>query len=144
MLTIARTLMGNVDLLLLDEPSEGLAPIVVASLIDKIRELKATGLSIVLAEQSLDVVLSLSDPCYVLERGPSFSRGRQTPSEAIQRYWKGFFRSDSFLINRAIGWQLPVPTGQSLYSSEYNVGVGDITWLVRAIGPPKTVLESRI
>jgi branched-chain amino acid transport system ATP-binding protein len=69
MLTIARTLMGNPELLLLDEPSEGLAPMVVADLAEKIRELKAAGLSIVLAEQNLDFVLSLSDRCYVLEKG---------------------------------------------------------------------------
>ena len=69
MLTIARTLMGNPELLLLDEPSEGIAPIVVASIEQKIGELKAAGMSIVLAEQNLDFVLSLSDRCYVLEKG---------------------------------------------------------------------------
>ncbi|HSV83130.1 MAG TPA: ABC transporter ATP-binding protein [Ramlibacter sp.] len=69
MLTIARTLMGNPDLILLDEPSEGIAPLVVASIGKKIRELKAAGLSIVLAEQNLDFVLALSDRCYVLEKG---------------------------------------------------------------------------
>src|SRR5262249_56311033 len=51
MLTIARTLMGNPDLLLLDEPSEGLAPLVVEALLAKIAELKAQGLTILLAEQ---------------------------------------------------------------------------------------------
>jgi branched-chain amino acid transport system ATP-binding protein len=69
MLTIARTLMGNPELLLLDEPSEGLAPMIVDDLAEKIRELKAAGLSIILAEQNLDFVLSLSDSCYVLEKG---------------------------------------------------------------------------
>jgi branched-chain amino acid transport system ATP-binding protein len=69
MLTIARTLMGNPELLLLDEPSEGLAPRIVEILAEKIQELKAAGLSIVLAEQNLDFVLSLSDRCYVLEKG---------------------------------------------------------------------------
>lgn len=69
MLTIGRTLMGNPELLLLDEPSEGLAPIVVGALADKIAELKASGLSIVLAEQNLDFILSLSDRCYVFEKG---------------------------------------------------------------------------
>lgn len=69
MLTIGRTLMGNPELLLLDEPSEGIAPIVVANIEKKIKELKAGGLSIVLAEQNLDFVLSLSDRCYVLEKG---------------------------------------------------------------------------
>jgi branched-chain amino acid transport system ATP-binding protein len=69
MLTIARTLMGNPELLLLDEPSEGLAPLVVEMLGENIRELKAAGLSIILAEQNLDFVLELSDRCYVLEKG---------------------------------------------------------------------------
>jgi len=69
MLTIARTLMGNPELLLLDEPSEGLAPLVVDMLGEKIAELKHAGLSIVLAEQNLDFVLALSERCYVLEKG---------------------------------------------------------------------------
>ncbi|RJF86314.1 ABC transporter ATP-binding protein [Oleomonas cavernae] len=69
MLTIGRTLMGNPELLLLDEPSEGVAPIIVAGIEKKIRELKEAGLSIILAEQNLDFVLALSDRCYVLEKG---------------------------------------------------------------------------
>jgi branched-chain amino acid transport system ATP-binding protein len=69
MLTIGRTLMGNPELLLLDEPSEGVAPLVVRQIERKIRELKHAGLSIVLAEQNLDFVLALSDRCYVLEKG---------------------------------------------------------------------------
>lgn len=69
MLTIGRTLMGNPELILLDEPSEGIAPLVVANIGSKIRELKAAGISIVLAEQNLDFVLALSDRCYVLEKG---------------------------------------------------------------------------
>ncbi|HZU88139.1 MAG TPA: ABC transporter ATP-binding protein [Stellaceae bacterium] len=69
MLTIARTLVGNPELLLLDEPSEGLAPLVVALLRDKIAELKAQGLTILLAEQGIDFALSLADRVYVLEKG---------------------------------------------------------------------------
>jgi branched-chain amino acid transport system ATP-binding protein len=69
MLTIARTLMGNPELLLLDEPSEGLAPIVVETLRSKITELKAQNLTIVLAEQGVDFSLSLADRVYVLEKG---------------------------------------------------------------------------
>ena len=61
MLTIARTLMGNPELLLLDEPSEGLAPLVVEMLRDKIGELKAQGLTILLAEQGVDFSLALAD-----------------------------------------------------------------------------------
>jgi branched-chain amino acid transport system ATP-binding protein len=69
MLTIARTLMGNPELLLLDEPSEGLAPLVVDTLRDKIGELKAQGLTILLAEQGVDFALALADRVYVLEKG---------------------------------------------------------------------------
>ena len=69
MLTIARTLMGNPELLLLDEPSEGLAPLVVDTLFAKIGELKAQGLTIVLAEQGVDFSLALADRVYVLEKG---------------------------------------------------------------------------
>ncbi len=69
MLTIGRTLMGNPELLLLDEPSEGLAPIIVELLRDRIGQLKQTGLSIVLAEQNLDFVLALADRVYILEKG---------------------------------------------------------------------------
>jgi branched-chain amino acid transport system ATP-binding protein len=69
MLTIARTLAGNPELLLLDEPSEGLAPLVVDMLRDKIAELKAQGLTILLAEQRVDFALALADRVYVLEKG---------------------------------------------------------------------------
>jgi branched-chain amino acid transport system ATP-binding protein len=69
MLTIARTLMGNPELLLLDEPSEGLAPRVVQMLLEKTRELKAQGLTILLAEQGVDFSLALADRVYVLEKG---------------------------------------------------------------------------
>ena len=69
MLTIARTLTGNPELLLLDEPSEGLAPLIVDQLRDKIAELKAQGLTILLAEQRVDFALALADRVYVLEKG---------------------------------------------------------------------------
>ncbi|HVC53419.1 MAG TPA: ABC transporter ATP-binding protein [Stellaceae bacterium] len=69
MLTIARTLMGNPELLLLDEPSEGLAPLVVQALLKQIGELKRQGVTILLAEQGVDFCLALADRVYVLERG---------------------------------------------------------------------------
>ena len=69
MLTIARTLMGNPELLLLDEPSEGLAPLVVDHLQAQIGRLKAEGLTILLAEQNVDFSLALADRVYVLEKG---------------------------------------------------------------------------
>ena len=69
MLTIARTLMGNPTLLLLDEPSEGLAPLVVDHLGEQIARLKAAGLTILLAEQNTEFSLGLADRVYVLEKG---------------------------------------------------------------------------
>jgi len=69
MLTIARTLMGNPELLLLDEPSEGLAPLVVQMLFEKIAELRTKGLTILLAEQGVGFSLGLADRVYVLEKG---------------------------------------------------------------------------
>jgi branched-chain amino acid transport system ATP-binding protein len=69
MLTIARTLMGNPELLLLDEPSEGLAPLVVDHLKEQIAGLKRAGLTILLAEQNVDFCLDLADRVYVLEKG---------------------------------------------------------------------------
>jgi len=69
MLTIARTLMGNPSLLLLDEPSEGLAPLVVDHLREQIARLKHEGLTILLAEQNTEFSLALADRVYVLEKG---------------------------------------------------------------------------
>jgi len=69
MLTIARTLMGNPELLLLDEPSEGLAPVIVENLLTQVQRLKREGLTILLAEQGVEFSLSLADRVYVLEKG---------------------------------------------------------------------------
>jgi branched-chain amino acid transport system ATP-binding protein len=69
MLTIARTLMGSPDVLLLDEPSEGLAPLVVQMLGEQLGGLKETGLTMILAEQNVHFVGELGDRVYVLEKG---------------------------------------------------------------------------
>ena len=69
MLTIARTLMGNPEVLLLDEPSEGLAPLVVANLRQQLRRLKSSGLTMVLAEQNVRFVSDLGDRVYIIEKG---------------------------------------------------------------------------
>jgi branched-chain amino acid transport system ATP-binding protein len=79
MLTIARCLMGNPRLVLLDEPSEGLAPRVVELLRDQVKLLKETGISLVLAEQNLAFVLYLSDFCHIMEKGEIKYSG--TPAE---------------------------------------------------------------
>lgn len=69
MLTIARTLMGNPRLLLLDEPSEGLAPLIVKELENQVRSLKTEGMPIILSEQNSSFVMRLSDRAYILEKG---------------------------------------------------------------------------
>lgn len=69
MLAIARALMGTTAVLLMDEPSEGLAPIIVRELRDVILELKKTGLAILLAEQNVKMALSACDRHYILEKG---------------------------------------------------------------------------
>ena len=69
MLAIARTLMGNPSLLLLDEPSEGLAPLVVQGILEQLRLLKQTGVTILLSEQNLKFSLQLADRVYIIEKG---------------------------------------------------------------------------
>jgi len=69
MLTIARTLMGSPSVLLLDEPSEGLAPLVVEMLAAQLARLKGTGLTMLLAEQNVHFVSELGDRVYILEKG---------------------------------------------------------------------------
>lgn len=69
MLTIVRTLMGNPSAILLDEPSEGLAPVIVDQMAETIIDLKARGLSILLSEQNLHFSTRVSDRAYIIERG---------------------------------------------------------------------------
>jgi branched-chain amino acid transport system ATP-binding protein len=69
MLTVARTLMGNPLLVLLDEPSEGVAPVIVEQMANTIIELKKEGLSILLSEQNLHFAEIVSDRVYMLEKG---------------------------------------------------------------------------
>jgi len=69
MLTVARTLMGNPFLVLLDEPSEGVAPLIVEQMAQMIMALKAQGVSILLSEQNMHFAELVSDRAYVLEKG---------------------------------------------------------------------------
>jgi branched-chain amino acid transport system ATP-binding protein len=88
MLTIARTLMGNPEVLLLDEPSEGLAPLVVDHLRGQIARLKREGLTILLAEQNVNFSLELADRVYILEKGRIRYQGAATElraDEALRR-----------------------------------------------------------
>jgi branched-chain amino acid transport system ATP-binding protein len=69
MLTIARTLMGNPDMVLLDEPSEGLAPVIVEEMADAVLAMKAEGIAVLLSEQNLAFAGAVCDRAYVIERG---------------------------------------------------------------------------
>lgn len=79
MVAIARTLMGNPDLLLLDEPSEGLAPLMIGALLRRLRILKETGATVLLAEQNLRFATELADRTYIIEKGEIRYHG--TPAE---------------------------------------------------------------
>jgi branched-chain amino acid transport system ATP-binding protein len=76
MLTIARTLMGNPTLLLLDEPSEGLAPMVTKMIEEQIMVLKKEGFTILLSEQNSSFALNVSDRAYILEKGHVLWQGQ--------------------------------------------------------------------
>lgn len=69
MLTIARTLMGNPDAVLLDEPSEGLAPVIVEQMAEAVLRMKQEGIAVLLSEQSLDFAAAVADRALVIERG---------------------------------------------------------------------------
>ena len=69
MLTIARTLMGNPLCVLLDEPSEGVAPVIVDQMVEAIRGLKAAGVAILLSEQNLHFAMDVADRAYIIEKG---------------------------------------------------------------------------
>jgi len=79
MLTLARTMMGNPELVIIDEPTEGLAPFIVALVADFLRELKGRGTSILLIEQKLTIALEISQRVYVMGHGHVVFEG--TPEE---------------------------------------------------------------
>ncbi len=82
MLTIARTLMGNPEAVLLDEPSEGLAPVIVEQMADAVLRMKAEGIAVLLSEQSLDFAATVADHAYVIERGTIRFQGSMAALEA--------------------------------------------------------------
>jgi branched-chain amino acid transport system ATP-binding protein len=90
MLTIGRALMTNPDFLLLDEPTEGLAPLVVKMLADQIASLKQTGLTVLLAEQNQEVALGLADRGYIIDNGVIRYSGTiddlRADEEVLKRY----------------------------------------------------------
>ena len=84
MLTVARTLMGNPFLVLLDEPSEGVAPVIVEQMANMIVALKAQGVSILLSEQNLHFASLVCDRAYVLEKGQIRFEGSMADLESNQ------------------------------------------------------------
>ncbi len=85
MLTIGRALMGNPDVLLLDEPTAGLSPLVVKMLGDQIRRLRAEGETILLAEQNAEFALRLADRVYVIDKGAICYEGLSAELRADER-----------------------------------------------------------
>ncbi|WOB11017.1 ABC transporter ATP-binding protein [Piscinibacter gummiphilus] len=90
MLTLCRTLMGDPDLIMIDEPTEGLAPKIVELVAEYLKELKRRGISVLLVEQKLTIALEISERCYVMGHGQVVFEG--TPSQlradaAIRKEW---------------------------------------------------------
>ena len=79
MVAVARTLLGNPSLLLLDEPSEGLAPLVVETILQRLKRLKDAGTTVLMSEQNLRFATELADRIFIIERGEIRYRG--SPSE---------------------------------------------------------------
>ena len=79
MLTLCRTLMGDPDLIMIDEPTEGLAPKIVELVAEYLKELKNRGVSVLLVEQKLTIALQISERCYVMGHGSIVFEG--TPAE---------------------------------------------------------------
>ena len=79
MLTLCRTLMGDPDLIMIDEPTEGLAPMIVELVAEYLKELKERGISVLLIEQKLTIALEISQRCYVMGHGSIVFEG--TPAE---------------------------------------------------------------
>lgn len=90
MLTLCRSLMGDPDLIMIDEPTEGLAPAIVALVADYLRALKDKGISVLLVEQKLAIALDISQRVYVMGHGAIVFEG--TPAElrqdaALRKEW---------------------------------------------------------
>ena len=90
MLSIARALMLNPVVLLLDEPSEGLAPIIVQEVIDVLKHLKGAGLAILLVEQNLSVALAIADRNHVMNKGEICFTGHSAELEKSESVLRNY------------------------------------------------------
>ena len=90
MLTLCRTLMGDPDLIMIDEPTEGLAPKIVELVAEYLKELKRRGVSVLLVEQKLTIALEISERCYVMGHGQVVFEGPPAELRAdagIRKEW---------------------------------------------------------
>src|SRR2546423_13916524 len=90
MLTLCRTLMGDPDLIMIDEPTEGLAPKIVELVAEYLKELKRRGVSVLLVEQKLTIALEISERCDVMGHGRIVFEGTPTDLRAnayIRKEW---------------------------------------------------------
>jgi branched-chain amino acid transport system ATP-binding protein len=90
MLTLCRTLMGDPDLIMIDEPTEGLAPKIVELVAEYLKELKNRGVSVLLVEQKLTIALQISQRCYVMGHGAIVFEGTPTALRAdayVRKEW---------------------------------------------------------
>jgi branched-chain amino acid transport system ATP-binding protein len=90
MLTLCRTLMGDPDLIMIDEPTEGLAPKIVEQVAEYLKELKRRGVSVLLVEQKLTIALEISERCYVMGHGQVVFEGTPAALRAkadIRKEW---------------------------------------------------------
>ena len=90
MLALCRTLMGDPDLIMIDEPTEGLAPKIVELVAEYLKELKRRGVSVLLVEQKLTIALEISERCYVMGHGSIVFEGTPTELRAdayIRKEW---------------------------------------------------------
>jgi branched-chain amino acid transport system ATP-binding protein len=90
MLTLCRTLMGDPDLIMIDEPTEGLAPKIVELVAEYLKELKRRGVSVLLVEQKLTIALAISERCYVMGHGQVVFEGSPAELRAnadIRKEW---------------------------------------------------------
>ena len=92
MLTLCRTLMGDPDLIMIDEPTEGLAPKIVELVAEYLRELKRRGISVLLVEQKLTIALEVSQRCLVMGHGQIVFEGTPDRPARQRRHAQGVAR----------------------------------------------------